>query len=78
MTFIVVLAMHGIPPNNYPQHEVVTPMMTRGGEHSEADIPMAIARARSRHPSVRFQYAWPFAPAEVAGFLAMQIHRCLE
>lgn len=51
---------------------VVTPMMTRGGEHSERDIPEAIDRARARHPSVGFAYAWPFPPEAVAAFLAEQ------
>ena len=57
---------------------VVTPMVTRGGEHSEADIPSAIQRAQNRHPRVPIHYAWPFAPAEVAEFLATQIRRWLE
>jgi len=52
---------------------VVTPMMTRGGEHSEQDIPQAIERARARHPHVRFRYAWPFDAARVARFLAEQL-----
>lgn len=56
---------------------VVTPMMTRGGEHSERDIPAAVARARARHPEVEFVYAWPFDSADVAGFLAEQIERLL-
>lgn len=54
---------------------VVTPMMTRGGEHSESDIPTAIERAKSRYPTVPIQYAWPFDAAEVAQFLASQIGR---
>lgn len=54
---------------------VVTPMMTRGGEHSEADIPAAIERARQRHPALTIRYVWPFDPADVAGFLAAQIER---
>lgn len=49
---------------------VVTPMMTRGGEHAERDIPAAIERARAKHPAVAFVYAWPFHPADVAAFLA--------
>lgn len=57
---------------------VVTPMMTRGGEHSERDIPVAIARARAAHPDVEFLYAWPFDAADVAGFLAGQIEWLLD
>jgi len=52
---------------------VVTPMMTRGGGHAERDIPAAVARARSRHPGVRFVYAWPFDTGAVAEFLARKI-----
>ncbi|HLF37769.1 MAG TPA: CbiX/SirB N-terminal domain-containing protein [Anaerolineales bacterium] len=54
---------------------VVTPMMTRGGEHSEADIPGAIERAVRRHPAISFRYAWPFNPGEVARFLAAQLEK---
>lgn len=52
---------------------VVTPMMTRGGEHAERDIPAAIEWARARHEGVAFFYAWPFDAADVAAFLAGQI-----
>ena len=54
---------------------VVTPMMTRGGEHSEVDIPAAIERARERHPRLTIRYAWPFETGAVAQFLAAQIAR---
>ncbi len=54
---------------------VVTPMMTRGGDHSESDIPEAIARARLRHPKRKFVYAWPFEAETVSRFLAAQIAR---
>ena len=54
---------------------VVTPMMTTGGEHAEADIPGAVAHARERHSGISFIYAWPFEVGEVARFLATQIER---
>jgi sirohydrochlorin cobaltochelatase len=54
---------------------VVTPMLTRGGEHAEQDIPAAIEDARSRHPAVPIVYAWPPGVDEVARFLAAQIAR---
>jgi sirohydrochlorin cobaltochelatase len=54
---------------------IITPMMTRGGEHSEVDIPAAVQRAQARHSGVQFVYAWPFEVAEVARFLAAQISR---
>jgi sirohydrochlorin cobaltochelatase len=49
---------------------VLTPMMTRGGEHSEKDIPRAIERSQKKHPHVEMIYAWPFDASEVAAFLA--------
>lgn len=51
---------------------VLTPMMTRGGEHAEQDIPAAIEQARQRHPQAKIVYAWPFDPLRVAQFLAEQ------
>ena len=54
---------------------VVTPMMTPGGRHSEADIPALVRRAAARHPSVRFVYAWPFPLGAVAALLAEQVRR---
>jgi sirohydrochlorin cobaltochelatase len=52
---------------------VVTPMLTRGGEHAETDIAQAIESARGRHPGISFIYAWPFATRDVASFMAGQI-----
>ena len=52
---------------------LITPMMTRGGEHSEQDIPKAINQAKGRHPNVNFIFAWPFEIVEVARFLAKQV-----
>jgi len=54
---------------------VITTMMTRGGEHSEEDIPVAIERARERNAGVEFRYVWPFDASQVAQFLAAQITR---
>jgi sirohydrochlorin cobaltochelatase len=52
---------------------VVTPMLTRGGEHAERDIPEAITRARVAHPGVTFAYAWPFPDEAILGLLADQV-----
>jgi sirohydrochlorin cobaltochelatase len=56
---------------------VVTPMMTRGGEHSAVEIPEAIRRGQQRHPGKRYIYAWPFASDDIARFLASQVARFL-
>lgn len=52
---------------------VVTPMMTRGGDHAERDIPAVIDRFRRLHPGVDVVYAWPFDETRVARFLADHI-----
>lgn len=52
---------------------VVTPMMTRGGEHAEREIPAAIQAAREAHQHTLFVYAWPFEAKALAEFLAAQI-----
>jgi len=54
---------------------VITPMMTRGGEHSEVEIPDSVKRAQERHPNVAFKYAWPLDISAIARFLAEQIAR---
>ena len=56
---------------------VVTPMMTRGGEHSAVDIPGAIRRAQQKVPSQKIIYAWPFATEDIARFLSSQVTRFL-
>jgi sirohydrochlorin cobaltochelatase len=57
---------------------VITPMMTRGGEHSEVEIPQEVSAARSRHPGVAFHYIWPLDLDEVASFLSAQIEHFLD
>ncbi|MFN7036183.1 MAG: CbiX/SirB N-terminal domain-containing protein, partial [Bellilinea sp.] len=57
---------------------MVTPMMTRGGEHAEHEIPAQIQTLQSRYPANRFIYAWPFEEREVARFLSAQVRRFLE
>jgi sirohydrochlorin cobaltochelatase len=54
---------------------VITPMMTRGGEHAAVDIPRAIRAAQQRHPGNDFIYVWPFPAQDIARFLADQISR---
>jgi len=54
---------------------VTTPMMTRGGKHSEKDIPLAIKRAQELYAGVEIVYAWPYDISDVAGFLAKHIKR---
>jgi sirohydrochlorin cobaltochelatase len=48
---------------------VVTPMMTRGGDHSEKDIPTRIAGFKELNPQIEVVYAWPFNTDKIASFL---------
>ncbi len=52
--------------------------VTRGGEHSEVDIPGGIRRAQNRHPETPVVYGWSFEASDVAPFLAAQIGCQLE
>jgi sirohydrochlorin cobaltochelatase len=52
---------------------VVTPMMTRGGAHSEVEIPAMVKRFREQHPEIKTVYAWPFDTTDITRFLAKQI-----
>ena len=57
---------------------VITPMLTPGGNHSEKDIPAAIALYRDKYPDIDFVYAWPYDMAHVGRFLSEQIERILQ
>ncbi len=66
----------GEAASQYPDKIIVTtPMMTRGGEHSEKDIPLAAKRAQELYPDVKIVYAWPYDISDVAGFLAKHVKR---
>ena len=54
---------------------VVTTMMTRGGEHSEKDIPLRIEEFKKIYPNIEIVYAWPFNSNKVAYFLNEHISR---
>ncbi|UCE35971.1 MAG: CbiX/SirB N-terminal domain-containing protein [Thermoplasmata archaeon] len=54
---------------------VITPMMTKGGEHSEIEIPKVINSSQNRYPDIEIIYAWPFKVSEVAEFLGAHIKR---
>lgn len=54
---------------------VISTMYTRGGVHSEAEIPAILARFRKAHPDLEIRYAWPFSLPAVAEFLAAEIAR---
>lgn len=54
---------------------VASTMYTRGGIHSENDIPAILARLRREHPGIAVRYAWPFDIEAITAFLAAEVAR---
>ncbi len=57
---------------------MLTTMMSRGGSHSEREIPEALQHMQTRHPDTPILYIWPYDVSEVAQFLASQLRSFLE
>ncbi|MDE2237907.1 MAG: CbiX/SirB N-terminal domain-containing protein, partial [Elusimicrobia bacterium] len=57
------------------QITLITTMYTRGGIHSESEIPAIVAAFRRCHPDVDARYCWPFDEDNIAAFLAQEIAR---
>lgn len=54
---------------------VISTMYTRGGIHSEREIPELLDRERARHPGVDIRYAWPFDVEAIAAFLGRHVRK---
>ena len=54
---------------------VISTMYTRGGVHSERELPKIVERLRRAHPDVDLRYVWPFDLTAVAGMLAAEARR---
>jgi hypothetical protein len=48
-------------------------MITRGGSHSENEIPEELSALSLKYPGVDFQYAWPYDMDVFAAFLTTHI-----
>lgn len=57
---------------------VIPTMYTRGGLHSEEEIPLILKALRRAHPRLRLRYAWPFPLKSIARFLSSQIRQRLK
>lgn len=56
---------------------VVTPMVTRGGNHSEEEIPSVVAEVQQKYPDVEIHYAWPYMMDDIADFLSKHLQTFL-
>lgn len=54
---------------------IITTMYTRGGIHSEKEMPQIVEEFRKAHPGLAVRYAWPFDLGAVGGFLAGEVAR---
>ena len=63
-------AVSELVEDNYSKIILVTTMITRGGSHSEKEIPEELNNLREKHPTIDIKYAWPFSMTNFAEFLA--------
>ncbi len=61
--------------NNPEKIVVITPMMTKGGEHAQMEIPQVIKQVQALYSEIPIVYAWPFDVSDVAAFLCAQIKK---
>lgn len=54
---------------------LVSTMFTRGGVHSEREIPALAAKLQREHPDVTVRNVWPFELSAVAAMLAGEVGR---
>ena len=52
---------------------IITTMVTRGGSHSEIEIPEEVNALSSKYKDVEIQYAWPFDMDNFASFLSSHV-----
>ena len=54
---------------------VIPTMFTRGGIHSEKEIPDILVKLSKLHPQIAIRYVWPFDITTIAKMLAAEISR---
>ncbi len=68
-------AAKGLINEGYGRIVLATTMYTRGGIHSESEIPILAQRLRQEHPRVDIIYAWPMGEDLIVEFLQKAIAR---
>jgi len=66
-------AVNKLASENYSEIILVTTMITRGGSHSESEIPEEVNELRLKYPAIDIKYAWPFCMNSFAEFLGKHI-----
>ena len=66
-------AISELAEDNFSKIILVTTMITRGGSHSEKEIPEELHKYQKKHPTIDIQYAWPFCMNGFAEFLGVHI-----
>jgi len=69
-------AVESAAAQRFERVRLVTTMFTRGGVHSECEIPYAVQQLRKKFPTLQIGYAWPFDEELVADFMARQLEAC--
>ena len=59
--------------NNVSKIILVTTMITRGGSHSEQEIPEELEELRKKYNKIEIQYAWPFDIDTFALFMSTHV-----
>ena len=54
---------------------VISTMFTRGGIHSEKEIPDILAKLSKLHPQIAIRYVWPFDLTTIAKMISSEINR---
>ena len=62
-------AISELAEDSFSKIILVTTMITRGGSHSEKEIPEELKKFEIQHPTIDIQYAWPFCMKSFAEFL---------
>ncbi len=66
-------ALEHLAAQGFEDIRVVTTMFTRGGIHSECEIPHAVGVFSKKFPNLRIRYLWPFDLSLAADFLARHL-----
>ena len=66
-------AIDELSKENVTKIIIVTTMITRGGSHSETEIPEELSELSVKYPGIDIQYAWPFDMDTFALFLSTHV-----